>query len=103
MSVQSSGLSINLVTKSGSNVFKGTALATFENDAMQGGNVTREMFYSGTSGLLSGNPIKKHLELLGGVRRPDQAQPAVVVGGGRQAGHQYRRHQLLRSGRRRLL
>jgi hypothetical protein len=58
VSVQSSGLSINLVTKSGSNVFKGTALATYENDAMQGGNVTREMFYSGTSGLLSGNPIK---------------------------------------------
>ena len=59
VSVQSSGLSINLVTKSGSNVFKGTALGTYENDAMQGGNVTREMFYSGSTGLLSGNPIKK--------------------------------------------
>ena len=41
VSVQSSGLSINLVTKSGSNVFKGTAVATFENDATQGNNVTR--------------------------------------------------------------
>ena len=35
VSVQSSGLSINLVTKSGSNVFKGTAVGTFENDATQ--------------------------------------------------------------------
>jgi hypothetical protein len=50
VSVQSSGLSINLVSKSGSNVFKGTAVATFENDAMQANNVTPELFYSGTSG-----------------------------------------------------
>ena len=35
VSVQSSGLAINLVTKSGSNVFKGSAVGTFENDAMQ--------------------------------------------------------------------
>jgi len=59
VSVQSSGLSINLVSKSGSNVFKGTAVATFENDAMQANNVTPELFYSGTSGLLSGNPLQK--------------------------------------------
>jgi hypothetical protein len=57
--VQSSGLSINLVTKSGSNVFKGSAVGTFENDAMQGTNVSREMFFSGSSGFLSGNPISK--------------------------------------------
>ena len=59
VSVQSSGLSINLVTKSGSNVFKGTAVATFENDATQGDNVTQELFDAGTNGFLSGNPIKK--------------------------------------------
>src|SRR5262245_20049377 len=59
VSIQSSGLSINLVSKSGSNVFKGTAVATFENDNMQGGNVTSQLFYAGTSGLLSGNPIQK--------------------------------------------
>ena len=59
VSVQSSGLSINLVSKSGSNVFKGTAVGTFENDNMQSNNVTPELFYSGTSGLLSGNPISK--------------------------------------------
>jgi Carboxypeptidase regulatory-like domain len=59
VSVQSSGLSINLVTKSGSNVFKGTAVTTFENDKMQGNNVTSSLFSQGAGGLLSGAPLKK--------------------------------------------
>ena len=59
VSVQSSGLAINLVTKSGSNVFKGTAVTTFENDAMQQQNITRELFNAGTGGFLSGNPLQK--------------------------------------------
>jgi hypothetical protein len=59
VSVQSSGLSINLVTKSGSNVFKGTAVGTFENDNMQSSNVSQELFATGQNGFLSGNPIKK--------------------------------------------
>jgi hypothetical protein len=59
VSVQSSGLAINLVTKSGSNVFKGSAVATYENDAMQGQNVTKELFDLGQNGFLSGNPLKR--------------------------------------------
>ena len=59
VSVQSSGLFINLITKSGSNVFKGSAVGTFENDAMQSRNVTRELFDTGTGGFLSGNPLKR--------------------------------------------
>ena len=59
VSVQSSGLSINLVTKSGSNVFKGSAVGTFENASMQANNVTQELFYAGSNGLLSGNPLQK--------------------------------------------
>jgi hypothetical protein len=59
VSVQSSGLSINLVTKSGSNVFKGTALFTFENDKTQFNNVTEELFNASTNGFLSGNPIQR--------------------------------------------
>ena len=59
VSVQSSGLSINLVTKSGSNVFKGSAVGTFENDDMQAQNVTKELFDAGSNGFLSGNPLKK--------------------------------------------
>ena len=59
VSVQSSGLAINLVTKSGSNVFKGTAMATYENDNMQASNVTPELFAAGANGFLSGAPIQK--------------------------------------------
>ena len=59
VSVQSSGLSINLVTKSGSNVFKGSGVYTFENDKTQNNNVTKELFDLGSNGFLSGNPLKK--------------------------------------------
>ena len=59
VTVQSAGLFINLVTKSGSNVFKGSVLGTFENDAMQGQNVSKALFDKGTSGFLSGAPIKR--------------------------------------------
>ena len=59
VSVQSSGLFINLITKSGSNVFKGSAVGTFENDKMQATNVTRELFDAGTGGFLSGNPLNR--------------------------------------------
>ena len=60
VSVQSCGLFINLVTKSGSNVFKGTGTTTFENDEMQSQNVSEALFNSGgrTEGL-SGNPLHK--------------------------------------------
>ena len=61
VSIQSSGLSINLVTKSGSNVFKGTSVATFENDRMQNQNVTRELFNAGSNGFVSGAPLQKIL------------------------------------------
>jgi hypothetical protein len=59
VTVQSSGLSINLVTKSGSNVFKGSAVSTFENDKTQGNNVSKALFDAGANGFLSGNPIKR--------------------------------------------
>ncbi len=62
VSVQSSGLSINLITKSGSNVFKGTFNATFLNDDMQGNNVTKPLFDAGSNGFLSGSPIHKIAE-----------------------------------------
>jgi len=65
VSVQSSGLSINLVTKSGSNVFKGSLVGTFENDKMQNNNVTEAQFALGTSGFLSGAPIKKIYNISG--------------------------------------
>ena len=57
VTVQSSGLSINLVTKSGSNVFKGSGVVTYENDATQGNNVSQDQFNAGQNGFVSGNPI----------------------------------------------
>ncbi len=59
VSVQSSGLFINLVTKSGSNVFKGTVNGTFLNDDMQTNNVTKDLFAAGSNGFISGSPIHK--------------------------------------------
>jgi hypothetical protein len=61
VSVQSSGLSINIVTKSGSNVFKGTAHGTFENQSTESNNVSQAQFTAagGANSFLSGNPIKK--------------------------------------------
>jgi hypothetical protein len=59
VSVQSSGLNINLVTKSGSNVFKGSAVSTFQNDKTQSSNVSEDLFSRGAGGLLSGAPIRR--------------------------------------------
>ncbi len=65
VSVQSSGLSINLVTKSGSNVFKGSVVGTFQNDAMQTNNVSEDQFSRGSGGFLSGAPVKKIYNISG--------------------------------------
>jgi hypothetical protein len=59
VSVQASGVSINLVTKSGSNVFKGSTVATLTNDRMQFQNVSEELFKKGTGGFLSGAPLNR--------------------------------------------
>jgi Carboxypeptidase regulatory-like domain len=59
VSVQSSGVSINLITKSGSNVFKGSAVGTFTNDALQFNNVSEELFAKGSGGFLSGAPLNR--------------------------------------------
>ena len=40
-------------------MFKGSAVATFENDAMQASNVTQSCSTPGANGFLSGNPIQK--------------------------------------------
>ena len=46
-SVQTGGLNINMISKSGSNVFKGTFSGAYEDDNMQWRNITRELFYGG--------------------------------------------------------
>jgi hypothetical protein len=59
VSIQSSGVSINLITKSGSNMFKGSSTGTLTNDAMQFQNVSEELFKKGTGGFLSGAPLNR--------------------------------------------
>jgi hypothetical protein len=75
VSVQSAGVFINLITKSGSNVLKGAADTTFENASMQGQNVTQAQFNTdlGTSVNstgLSGNPLHKIANYDGDVGGP---------------------------------
>ena len=65
VSVQSSGVSINLITKSGSNVFKGSGTGTLTNDAMQFQNVDAELFSRGTGGFLSGAPLNRVTNITG--------------------------------------
>ena len=65
VSVQSSGVSINLITKSGSNMFKGSAVGTLTNDAMQFQNVSEELFKTGTGGFLSGSPLNRVTNITG--------------------------------------
>lgn len=54
-SVQSSGVSINLVTKSGSNVFRGSGRLFVVDDNLQSSNITPELRAQGAG---SGNPVR---------------------------------------------
>ena len=58
-SLQTSGVNINLVTRSGSNVFKGSGRGVYSDKNMQWRNVTRELFEAGAG---SGAPIKYYRE-----------------------------------------
>ena len=59
-SQQTSGININLITKSGSNVFKGGAHALFTNKNLQANNITEDLFNKGgtASSGVSGSPMK---------------------------------------------
>jgi hypothetical protein len=95
VTVQSSGLSINLVTKSGSNVFKGSAVGTFENDATQGTTSRRSCSTPGrTASCRATRSIRSQSTPRSTAADPQEQ--AVVLGRRRQAGHQRRRRQLLR-------
>jgi len=58
-SLQTGGVNINLVTRSGSNVFKGSGRIVYSDKNMQWRNVTRELYDQGAS---SGVPIKYYRE-----------------------------------------
>ena len=71
-SIQTGGLNINLISKSGSNVFKGTFSGAYEDDNMQWVNVTKEMYYGGgtTTTPLTGTPMIKNYEYGGDAGGP---------------------------------
>ncbi|HEY7476040.1 MAG TPA: TonB-dependent receptor [Vicinamibacterales bacterium] len=60
VSQQTGGININLITRSGSNLFKGTGQALFANKDLQSQNVTEELFNRGStaSSGVSGAPMK---------------------------------------------
>ena len=71
-SIQTGGLNINLISKSGSNVFKGFFSGAYEDDNMQWKNVTRDMFYGGgtQTSPLTGTPMIKNYEYGGDAGGP---------------------------------
>jgi hypothetical protein len=58
-SLQTSGVNINLVTRSGSNAFKGSGRGVYSDNNMQWQNVTRDLFDVGAG---SGAPLKYYRE-----------------------------------------
>jgi hypothetical protein len=71
-SVQTGGLNINMISKSGSNVFKGSFSGAYEDDNMQWRNVSREQFYGGGTATtpLTGVPMIKNYEYGGDAGGP---------------------------------
>jgi hypothetical protein len=71
-SIQTGGLNINLISKSGSNVFKGTFSGAYEDDNMQSRNITRDLYYGGgsTTTPLTGTPMIKNYEYGGDAGGP---------------------------------
>ena len=57
-SQQTGGININLVTKSGYNVFRGSGHGLFANTDLQSNNVTQAIFNRGGTNGASGNPMK---------------------------------------------
>ena len=93
---QTGGVGINLVTKSGTDRFKGSSRSTSPTTSSKSNNISDALR---TPGRDLRQPDPEHQGLRRRGRRPDQEGPRVGVGQLRQAGHQRRRHQLLQAGR----
>ena len=91
-SLQTGGVGINLVTKSGTDRFKGTGRYYLTDEKFQADNVDDALRAQNAT---SGNPIQRDRGLRARGRRPDLPRPRVGLGQLRQAGHQRRHPRLL--------
>ena len=89
---QTGGVGINLVTKSGTDRFKGNARALLTDEKFEDDNITPRAEGAGRR-LRRADPEHQGLRLRR--RRPDRERQAVVLGQLRRAGHQGRRRRLL--------
>ena len=98
VTMQSPGVGVNLVTKSGTDKLRGSGRFYVTDDSFQAINVDDELRRQGAA---HRQPDPEHQGLRHRGRRPDREGPRVDLGQLRQAGHQ-RRHQQLLQGRRRV-
>ena len=91
---QTGGVGINLVTKSGTDRFKGSARFYVTDDDVRSEQHQR---LAAQAGRHLRQPDPEHQGLRRRSRRPDQEGSRLGVGQLRQAGHQRRRHQLLQA------
>ena len=97
VTMQSPGVGVNLVTKSGTDKLRGSGRFYVTDEKFQSINVTDALRKQGAS---TGNPIQNIKDYGVRGRRPDQEGPGVDLGQLRQAEHQRRHQQLLQAGRR---
>ena len=90
---QTGGVGINLVTKSGTDRFKGNGRALLTDEKFEDDNITPELKAQGAG---SGAPIQNIKDYGFDVGGPIAKGKAVVLGQLRRAGHQGRRRRLLR-------
>ena len=73
---ETAGLVMNIVPKTGGNRYEGAFYFSGTGEHLQSSNYTDELR---DAGLAQATPISKVYDLNGGVRRPDQAGPGVVL------------------------
>ena len=92
---QTGGVGINLVTKSGTDRFKGIGAHLQHQRSIRGRTTSPTRMRAQGAGVRQPDPEHQGLRLRG--RRPDQARPRLGLGQLRQAERQGRRHQLLQA------
>ncbi len=95
-SVQTGGVNLNFVTKSGGNTLRGSGRYFVSDNNFQSTNITPR---AARAGRRVGQPAQEHPGLRRRDRRTDPEEQGVVLGRLRQAGHRGRRDRLPQAGR----